>query len=200
MSFEKSIGAILHHEGGYCNHKEDAGGETYKGIARRSWPNWQGWETIDSAKTQLNPGSTRKSWATFTGFIETNYPHIQAAVEAFYRVTFWETVKCDYFSDAVGHLLFDFSVNSGNSRATKHLQKALLALGAKIEVDGKLGEQTINETGMYEPAIVSEVMLQDREAFYRAIVEKKPDQGKFLSGWLARVEGNRTFITENYLT
>ena len=154
MSFEKSIGAILHHEGGYCNHKEDAGGETYKGIARRSWPNWQGWETIDSAKTQLNPGSTRKSWATFTEFIETNYPHIQAAVEAFYRVTFWETMKCDYFSDAVGHLLFDFSVNSGNSRATKHLQKALLALGAKIEVDGKLGEQTINETGMYEPAII----------------------------------------------
>ena len=200
MSFEKSITAVLKYEGGYCNHKGDTGGETYKGIARNSWPNWEGWESIDDAKTRINPGTTNKQWAQFTKLIETAYPELQALVETFYNENFWKPMYCDYFSEPVGHLLFDFSVNSGNSRATKHLQKALLALGAKIEVDGKLGEQTINETGMYEPAIVSDVMLQDREAFYRAIVEKKPDQGKFLNGWLARVEENRTFITENYLT
>ena len=38
-------------EGGYVNDKDDAGGETYKGISRRYNPTWQGWTMIDSYKS-----------------------------------------------------------------------------------------------------------------------------------------------------
>lgn len=34
-------------EGGYVNDKDDAGGETYRGISRKYNPTWQGWTMID---------------------------------------------------------------------------------------------------------------------------------------------------------
>lgn len=37
-------------EGGYVNDKDDAGGETYRGISRKYNPTWQGWTMIDSYK------------------------------------------------------------------------------------------------------------------------------------------------------
>lgn len=36
--FEEYIERILNHEGGYVNHKDDPGGETKWGIAKRSYP------------------------------------------------------------------------------------------------------------------------------------------------------------------
>lgn len=34
-------------EGGYVNDTNDLGQETYKGISRRFWPHWDGWQHID---------------------------------------------------------------------------------------------------------------------------------------------------------
>ena len=39
-------------EGGYVNDKDDAGGETYRGISRKYNPTWQGWIMNVSYKNQ----------------------------------------------------------------------------------------------------------------------------------------------------
>ena len=44
-------------EGGYVNDKDDAGGETYRGISRKYNPTWQGWTMIDSYKKHYTVGS-----------------------------------------------------------------------------------------------------------------------------------------------
>lgn len=44
-------------EGGYVNDKDDAGGETYRGISRKYNPTWQGWNMIDQYKKHYTVGS-----------------------------------------------------------------------------------------------------------------------------------------------
>lgn len=36
--FDKAHLEVMGNEGGYANNPVDAGGETYKGIARKFWP------------------------------------------------------------------------------------------------------------------------------------------------------------------
>ena len=57
MSFNKSLEFSLQMEGLYCDEPGDAGGETYRGIARVYHPHWVGWELIDSYKQQLGLSS-----------------------------------------------------------------------------------------------------------------------------------------------
>ena len=200
MSFTESISFVLNHEGGYCNHPNDRGGETYKGIARKMHPSWLGWQYIDIAKGLCNPGTTRKSWAVFTKFVEEQYPDLQDLVLQFYRVDFWDTQRLDYIHEAIAHLMLDFGVNSGLSRACKHLQKALLASGVQVVVDGKLGDQTLGAIQTVDPQNLALTMLDDRQAFYNALVMKDPSQSQFINGWTNRVEENRSFILNTFFS
>lgn len=53
-SFEENYKKVLASEGGYhsgiIGGKVDKGGETYRGIARKYHPTWDGWATIDAIK------------------------------------------------------------------------------------------------------------------------------------------------------
>ena len=57
-NFEQAIDPVLTSEGyiqkygksGYVNDKDDAGGETIAGIARKFWPNEAIWLLVDAAK------------------------------------------------------------------------------------------------------------------------------------------------------
>ena len=46
----KLIDMVLKHEGGYANVSGDLGGETYRGISRKNFPSWNGWEIVDEKK------------------------------------------------------------------------------------------------------------------------------------------------------
>jgi lysozyme family protein len=48
--FYKAYQTVRANEGGYRNVSFDAGGETYKGIARNYWGSWPGWKIIDAYK------------------------------------------------------------------------------------------------------------------------------------------------------
>ena len=48
--FSKAWGRSSVHEGGYAHLAGDAGGETYRGIARNFHPEWPGWKFIDRVK------------------------------------------------------------------------------------------------------------------------------------------------------
>lgn len=131
-AFDKALAETLAREGLYSNRPGDPGGETFRGISRRRWPEWKGWPIVDSHKRDA-------------GFPESlvEIPELERLVKEFYLVNFWRTLKCDEFDAATGAKLFDVAVNQGPSAAIRVLQVALVIAGHGIDPDGKLGPQTI---------------------------------------------------------
>ena len=109
--YKSAIAKVLVTEGGYVNDPDDAGGETYRGIARNFWPHWKGWSIIDNAK----------------GF---NFPNclslisnLQDAVIEFYKENFWDKVGGDQIaSQTIADNLVDSAVNEGIKPAVKSAQ------------------------------------------------------------------------------
>ena len=106
------------YEGFYANVSGDRGGETYCGIARVFWPNWKGWKIVDQFKKD-NGGSIKPR-------TEIKNPELTELVESFYKTNFWNVVGGDNIEDQkVANTLYDFGVNSGQSRSIKNIQKVL---------------------------------------------------------------------------
>ena len=95
-------------EGGYVNDKDDAGGETYKGISRRYNPTWQGWTMIDSYKKHYTVGSKEFKSKLY------NDVQLQKLVWEKYKIGYWDVFELDDFnSQRVAEQLFDTNVNCG---------------------------------------------------------------------------------------
>jgi lysozyme family protein len=187
-NFDEAYSITYKHEGGYSMDKDDVGGETYKGIARRYHPSWGGWSVIDLLKTKPN-------------FPQSAYDHgpLNDAVKKFYKEKYWDINLLDYLSSQeVANEMFDTGVNMGTHRAAKFLQQALNLLNkngklyADIVVDGKIGRNTlkafnacINYRGdEYLYKILN--ILQGNH--YLEYMSKSPTQEKFAYGWLKRVD------------
>jgi len=126
-------------EGGYVNDKDDRGGETFKGIARKYHPTWSGWALIDGMKSKPQFPSCALS-----------NPAIQLHVDKFYKSNFWDVNLLDEFtSQSVANEMFDTGVNMGVQTAAKFLQVALNKLNKigglypNLVEDGKIGNNTI---------------------------------------------------------
>lgn len=91
-------------EGGYVNHPDDPGGETYMGISRRSHP--EAWE-------QGRPSETD--------------------VLSIYHRDYWLPIQGHKLPDRLAVALFDYSVHSGPSRAVKALQRLLGFEGGEVD-------------------------------------------------------------------
>ena len=126
------------HEKGHVNHARDRGGETYHGVARNRWPNWEGWALIDQSierSGRLTPLVAEQ---------------IEPMLERFYRVNFWDPIKGDDIpTQALAGLLFDIAVNQGTPWAGMYLQRALNALNRggrdypDLVPDSVIGPQTL---------------------------------------------------------
>jgi lysozyme family protein len=162
---------LLENEGYYSNVQGDTGGETWEGISRNNFPNWKGWEVIDSYKENEN------------------FPHIlrsdnnlQQLVESFYKPEFWDIIKGDeILNQSLANFIADFGVNSGISIPIKHVQQIL-----GVDVDGKIGPATLQAlNSVSEPDFFNE-LKQARIKFYHDVVSAHPSDEKFLSNWLER--------------
>ena len=158
-------------EGGYSFNHSDSGGETYRGISRNNFPNWQGWPIIDAAKNQ--PG------IFISDSLNANAA-LQSLVVEFYRTNFWQFTGIN--DQAVANKIFDLCVNVGTRHA---ISIAQLAVG--VPVDGLYGRQTeasINSTN--SKSLLSAIDVR-AEQYYQAIVASHPQDAIFLRGWLNRV-------------
>lgn len=113
VKFDEIIEVVLHHEGGYVNDKDDPGGETNFGIAKRSHPD------VD-IKNLTKDGA-----------------------KEIYKEHYWDRNKVESLSEELRHIYFDMCVNQGKGRAVKILQRSANAKGADLKVDGGLGPKTI---------------------------------------------------------
>ena len=93
--FDYSMALLMHHEGGYVNDPDDAGGETKFGISKRAYPD------LDIANLTA-----------------------KQAEEIYYN-DYWLKAKCDQLPTKLAMFHFDTAVNMGITAANKMLQKAI---------------------------------------------------------------------------
>jgi lysozyme family protein len=80
--------------------------------------------------------------------------------------------------------LLDMAVNKGVYGTIKTVQRIV-----GVEVDGIMGENTINSINKQVPNDLLIKLRNEQKAFYTALVDNNPQKyGKYLQGWLNRVE------------
>lgn len=195
ISYQKSMS----HEGQYSNDPRDLGGETWKGISRKNWPNWQGWAVIDEIKKSVNANDLVKALRADE--------ELEENVQNFYQAEFWNKMLLDQItSQDIANELFDTAINQGQVIAVKQFQEALNLLNnnqkhySDIGEDGKMGNATLrahdaymltaNFAGRSQERVVStiiKVMNGLQCARYAEICENNPAQEIYFYGWINRV-------------
>ena len=170
-SFDAFFPTLLKHEGGFVNDPADPGGATNKGVTLGTFQS--------CAKQYLG--------------IEPTLANLKALTDAqagkIYKPLYWDKVRGDDIAlQELANMVFDFQVNAGGS-ASKLLQRVLNDLGAKppLEVDGDIGPGTMAALKGADPKAVYRRYKQGRIDYYQDLVAKRPALGKFLKGWLIRV-------------
>ena len=186
--FEKAFSLTSSHEGGYVFDKDDAGGETYRGIARRYNPSWKGWRIIDQIKTT----NTSKLSAA----LDKNND-LQTHVATFYKRAYWDRFWGDNVPEQdIANELFDTSVNMGVKRAVRYLQEGVNLLNRNqknyndIEEDGYFGRGTLKAISEYleidDTKTLLKIMNTLQGMHYIDYMRKNPKQEKYARGWLKR--------------
>lgn len=132
---EEAINKTLVHEGYYSNNAKDRGGETYCGISRRNFPDWEGWSAIDKFKSEY--GLPR---------FNQQIPQADKFVDDFYVRSFWNPLKGgEIKSQAVANVIFDTAVNCGVRFAVLVAQEVARDCFGHIDLtlDGKIGPNTL---------------------------------------------------------
>lgn len=190
-NFEQAFLLTLGHEGGYVFDPDDAGGETYKGVARRYHPGWPGWSTIDQIKQQTD---NRQQLNKMLGEADT----LQQQIRDFYKQLYWDRFQGDAIdSQPLAEELFDTGVNMGVHRAVRFLQEGLNLLNRNqksfkdILEDGKSGPGTLAALKKYLAKDPAEHLLKIMNILqgmhYIEYMRKSPTQEKYARGWLKRV-------------
>lgn len=155
-NFDVSLKKVLKYEGGYSNHPKDPGGPTNLGI------------TLANFRRYVKPNGTIADLKNLT----------VAQAGVVYRRQYWDAVLGAKLPSGVDFAVFDYAVNSGPSRAVKHLQEVVGA-----QVDGRVGPETLVAIDKLGPAITIQKLCDRRLRFLRGL-KTWPSFGK---GWSARV-------------
>lgn len=187
--------ALLAVEGGYSNKASDLGKETYKGISRRNWPNWEGWVIVDALK-DVNVSDKEN-----TRLLD-DEPRLNGLVQHFYKTEFWDRLYADELPEGIAEELFDTAVNQGLPTASRYLQEAINLLNLNGRVfkdigeDGKIGPMSkaafdavrLYYTKRYGQGLFERnfVKVLDGLQFmkYHDICEARPNQEVNFFGWI----------------
>lgn len=171
-SFDLAIGAVLRHEGGYCNITNDPGGATKYGISLR----W--------LKAQGLYGDVNGDLVVDIADIQALTPDLAAN---FYQVQWWDKYGFGRVLDqTIATKIFDTAVNMGTPRAVRISQQAVIASGGLIsDIDGKLGPESVKGVNDAQPTILLGKMRDLQAAHYRQLA-LDPKLAEFLPGWLNR--------------
>lgn len=186
--FQDAFHRTMKHEGGYVNDPADPGGETYRGISYRTWPNWEGWEAVNAWRAA--PQEARAQLKLMT---------LDPLVEAFYFQHYWNLMWLDVSGPTeLTRVLFDSAVNMGLRPTTRFLQRALNALnqgGAcwpDIIVDDMMGTETNSALtlALKRDSVRNLVQLINIQRGYRylELMENNPRLERFARGWLCRLQ------------
>ncbi len=159
-NFEQCIKYVLQNEGGYSDHAADRGGRTRYGITERL---------------------ARKYGKDIAGLTELDALWI-------YREEFWQlTNLAQIASTRIAAKVLDICVNCGPRRGIEMLQGALNRCGAGLNIDGVLGDKTLDAVNrMQDEDKVLSMLSSICTRHYCGIVQADKSQGVFLLGWILR--------------
>jgi lysozyme family protein len=174
-TFEQALQKTLVNEGGYVNDPDDPGGETYKGVARKIFSTWEGWQIVDTLKQRSGfPTSLDKD------------AELQTLVHDFYKVNFWDRVKGDQITDEhVAFSIFDFAVNTGVGTSSILAQHVV-----NVNPDGVIGNGTVAAINAMDPEFFLASFTVAKVVRYVGIVNKRPVSRKYFFGWISRAVNN----------
>lgn len=155
-NYENCLKSVLLSEGGYVNDPHDPGGPTNMGITLRTYRKHYGMR------------KTRYNLKRIT-FQEVAY---------IYRISYWNTCKCDILPYGVDLITFDSSVHSGPFKAIKWLQAAV-----GVKQDGIIGPITMEAIIKTPAARIVRKMLPNRLRF----LEKLRGWWRYGIGWRRRI-------------
>src|SRR3990167_8381454 len=141
-NFERSLAAVLKHEGGYVDHPRDPGGATNLGI------------TIGTLRTYRGRAVTKADVKALT----------RAEAAAIYRKNYWDKIRGDELPKGVDYAVFDFAVNSGMGRAIPFLQRVV-----SVTADGKFGPATMEAMRQMEPSAIVAMLCARRLAWLQTL-------------------------------
>lgn len=101
--FDRTMGYVFMHEGGWFNHPNDPGGCTMYGI------------TIADVRRYIKPGANCADVRRIT----------RAQAGEVYRVRYWNAVRGDELGAGLDYTVMDLGVNSGVGRARSFTRRAL---------------------------------------------------------------------------
>ena len=157
-SLADALPFVLRHEGGFSDDPDDRGGATNHGI------------TEEVARLNGYTGDMRALPMDVVGYI--------------YRKDYW---RFDAITDQrVATKVFDLCVNFGLSGGVRLLQRALNISGGLVTTDGVCGPATLAATNQADPSTLLDALAMEATVRYHEIVAARPDQRKFLAGWLHR--------------
>ena len=162
--FNISLQRILKHEGGFVNDPLDSGGITNLGVTKRVWEEFVGHPVSEADMRNLTVEK----------------------VSRLYKQRYWDRVQADKLPKGVDYVVFDFAINAGVGRAIKTLQSTVGSTP-----DGIIGNQTLARINAMDAKELVQQYSDARVDFYQGIVARKPDQVRFIRGWLNRVEDAR---------
>jgi len=183
MLEKKYLDKTLRFEGLYSNDPVDPGGETYKGISRKFFPNWEGWKIIDETDKSIDSIKALE-----------NNTDLQNSVVKFYNDNFYNKIHgntLEEISLEFAWYVFDTAVNTGPKTSLKFLQNAInKTLNRNLVIDGIVGSKTLAELGNIQTSEDKEKFLCNyrsyRVLYYTNITIKKPKFLKYLKGWIKR--------------
>jgi lysozyme family protein len=171
VAYKAAFEKTLGFEGGYVNNPNDPGGETKYGISKRSYP------SLDIAALTLND-----------------------AMGIYYR-DYWTPLKLDQVSaPPLAEEIFDTAVLHGPKLAAGIAQGALILLGVKVDLDGKIGPKTLTALNAFAdiPVLLKTmnclqftallVGSDNVEELIGMIRLRLAQLTTFLRGWMKRIE------------
>ncbi len=141
-NFDKCLKMLLSHEGGFVNHPEDPGGITNLGVTKKVYDEWIGRESTEQEMRDLTPDD----------------------VAPIYKKNYWDRIKGDSLPSGIDWCLMDWTVNSGKSRPSKAIQRAVGATQ-----DGAIGPATIGLIMEKDPKFIIEYVHDVRQDFYKSL-------------------------------
>ncbi len=165
QGFVAALPFVLRWEGGFIDHPADPGGRTNKGVTQCTYDQWR-------LRQGLAPRDVK--------LIE------DAEVERIYESGYWFPPRCDLLARSLDLVQFDTAVNMGPGRAVRMLQAAVGA-----GVDGDFGPETQRRVAASDVGATIDNYCNAREAYYRGLVQRRPELGVFLKGWLNRLNALR---------